>query len=244
MNRLNINMKKFYFKTMLFLFILTPAYSQPKLVIVGGDTHDWGKVSGANPLKQEIKITNQGDKKLIITEVKPGCGCTSAPLDKKELEFGDTATMSVQLNVGASSGDITKSITISSNDPQSDGKHFLWLKANIYNAIDIQPMRLLFNQMEIGQKSTSSSKIINNSKSVVKLTGVDVRPYQIFTINLKGDESIKPGESLELTGTVIPKITGPFSGNIKFKTDNKDYPEISIEAWGVVNAAKSQAQNK
>lgn len=68
----------------MFVFAASLAFAQPKISIQGGDTQDWGKVKPKDsPLKASIKITNEGSEELKISDVRPGCGCTTAPLDKK-----------------------------------------------------------------------------------------------------------------------------------------------------------------
>ena len=84
-------------KTLCSFFVLTFCLSglviaQPQMEIIGGDTYNWGKVKpGKNPLKATILVRNIGNEELHITQVRPGCGCTTAPLDKDKLKQGDTA---------------------------------------------------------------------------------------------------------------------------------------------------------
>ena len=87
----------------------------PKIQIIGGETINWGQV-GPGVLKQAMKITNVGGDTLLINDVKASCGCTTAPLDKKVLMPGDTATVNVSMDVNNRSGEQHKSITITSND--------------------------------------------------------------------------------------------------------------------------------
>ena len=54
-------MKRFFMTCLaLMIFAGSFAYAQPKLTIIGGDTHDWGKVKPKDdPLKATIKIKNE-----------------------------------------------------------------------------------------------------------------------------------------------------------------------------------------
>ncbi|MBC8146322.1 MAG: DUF1573 domain-containing protein, partial [bacterium] len=88
---------------------------KPKIEIVGGETVDRGDVP-PGVLKQLVKITNTGTDTLKITEVKPSCGCTTAPLDKNVLLPGDTASVMVSVDVAHSSGPVSKNMTSNSND--------------------------------------------------------------------------------------------------------------------------------
>ncbi len=92
-----------------FLFVPFLLFAQPKIEIVGGDTYDWGTVKRTDdPLRAKIKIKNVGTEVLKITEVKPGCGCTTAPLDKNELKPGEEASLDVTLRITGYQGNVTK----------------------------------------------------------------------------------------------------------------------------------------
>src|SRR3954470_11514182 len=40
--------------------------------------HDFGKVKASEPLRTDFLFTNTGHSVLEITDVRPGCGCTTA----------------------------------------------------------------------------------------------------------------------------------------------------------------------
>ena len=97
----------------------TFTFAQPKLEVIGGSTIDWGKVPASKgPLKANLKLKNIGNQPLKIADVKPGCGCTTAPLDKKYLKPGEIATVNVGLTPGSNAGELVKGLTITSNDPK------------------------------------------------------------------------------------------------------------------------------
>jgi len=136
-------MKQIVLKLAVLVLFSSFAIAQPKLEIEGGDTYNWGKVNYKNsPLKANIKLKNVGTEVLKITEVKPGCGCTTAPLDKYEIAPGDYATLSVSLNISTYTGETVKSIRISSNDPQN-GDKYLFIKADVYRPIVVNPSNYL-----------------------------------------------------------------------------------------------------
>ena len=95
----------------------------PKLEIVGGDTYDWKDVTPKNnPLTAKIKIRNTGSAMLIIPDVKPACGCTTAPLDNDSLMPGEEATLDVTLRISDRSQNLSKTITLITNDPKAQRK--------------------------------------------------------------------------------------------------------------------------
>ena len=227
-------MKRFFMTCLaLMIFAGSFAFAQPKITIIGGDTHDWGKVKPKDdPLKATIKIKNEGNELLKISDVRPGCGCTTAPLDKKELNPGEIASMDVTLKLGATSGMMTKSITINSNDPQSATK-VLYLKADVVRPIQILPTQYFsFGEMTVGTKSEAKLIIKNTSTQDIVLS--DFESLAGITLNLTKPTTIPGGGEVELIAKVTPNDKGYFNGVVKMKTNHPDYASLDIIAYGNV----------
>ena len=211
----------------------TFAIAQPKITIIGGDTQDWGKVKPKDdPLKATVKIKNEGNEMLKISDVRPGCGCTTAPLDKRELNPGEIASMDVTLKLGATSGMMTKSITISSNDPQNATK-VLYLKADVVRPIQILPTQYFsFGEMTAGTKSEAKLIIRNTSTQDIVLS--DFETVAGISLNLTKPTTIPGGGEVELVAKVTPNEKGYFNGVVKMKTNHPDYSALDIIAYGNV----------
>jgi hypothetical protein len=219
------------------VFIITTGlvFAQPKIEIIGGDTYDWKTVSTkTNPLTAKIVIKNAGNQKLFISEVKPGCGCTTAPISKTEIEPGDTASLSVSLRIGTNTQNLTKVIKIASNDPINPAK-MLSLKANVVAVVDVAPSYLAFNDMKIGVVSTASVTIKNNSDKDLSLFDfLPIPSEMILNIDSKEKIVLKPGESYILTAKVHPDKSGHYNCAVKVKTSHPDYQELTISGYGDV----------
>jgi hypothetical protein len=210
----------------------------PKLEIVGGDTYDWKKVTPKDmPLKAKIQLKNTGNDILKIAEVKPGCGCTTAPLDKNELKPGEIATMDVTLTIGGNSSQmVSKSIRIASNDPDEPNK-MLFLKANIYHAIEIlSPAFFGFNEMTVGNETTAIARVKNNSTVDLTLSNFEMTP-ETAKINVNKQVVLKTGETFEFKAIVKPNAVGYYNCSLRMKTDNADTPDLMIYGYGQVKEA-------
>lgn len=225
----------------LVFFVPFLLFAQPKIEIVGGDSYDWGTVKPTqDPLKAKVKIKNVGNEVLKITEVKPGCGCTTAPLDKTELKPGEEAALDVTLRIAGFSGNVVKSVRISSNDPANPNK-YLYLKANVFYPISITPTSYFaFNEMIVGQEATAKVTLKNNTNESITISDVQVVPENL-NVNLPKKLTLKAGESYDIIAKVIPDKKGYFNCTIKMKTNNPDQKEIVIPGYG--NVKESQLFN-
>lgn len=216
----------------LFAFLLYNCNSQPKLEIIGGDTYDWGKVTPKeSPLKAKIEIKNTGTEKLLINEVKPACGCTSAPLEKNELAPGEVTHIDISLNIGAGAHDLTKTVRITSNDPKENNK-ILYLKAKVFQAIEVNPTPYFtFNEMKVGTESTSGLKVKNNTEKAVTISNFEITPADL-SFNLKEPIELLPGKEIDVIAKYKPAKAGYFNCTVKMKTTNADVPELIISGYG------------
>jgi len=225
------------------IFLLAVAvWAQPKLEIVGGDTYDWGKVGPKDdPLKAKITLKNVGTEVLKIERVQPGCGCTTAPLDKTELKPGESATMDVTLRIGGTTGPVTRSVAIYSNDPSAPTK-MLWLKAEVVRPLAFVPAQyFVFTDMRVGQEAKATLTLKNMSQQEVKLYDIETTPG--LTINLKNNTVLKPGQQVELIARVVPQQKGYYSAMVRMKTTHPEYPTLEIPVYGNVLEASSPVFN-
>src|SRR5713101_411491 len=78
--------------------------------------YDFGKAKAGEPVKYTYFFTNTGDATLVVSNVQPSCGCTTAGEWSRETAPGKTGTIPVQFNSANYSGNVFKTITVTSND--------------------------------------------------------------------------------------------------------------------------------
>ncbi|TAL68083.1 MAG: DUF1573 domain-containing protein [Bacteroidetes bacterium] len=227
-------MKYLILSILLLSFILSNSTNaQPKLEIVGGDTYNWNKVKPKeSPLNAKIQLKNAGTDTLVISNVKPGCGCTTAPLDKSKLGPNEVGTLDVKLNISNRPGAVTKTISISSNDPKTPNST-LFLKAEVQVDIEVSPQYFTFNDMKVGQESVTKVKIINHSKENVTFSDFNSTPDYV-SYNISKSFVLKPNEEMEIIERAKPTQKGYFSSTLKMKTSHPDFKELIISGYGPV----------
>lgn len=236
-------MKRFLsLATCTFFAVAVSVFAQPKLEIVGGTTHDWGTVSiKKSPLKADIVLKNTGSEKLTLNDPKPSCGCTTAPLEKKELNPGESTTMHITLNV-SHEGPVTKSVTVTSNDPKNPTVP-LYLKANVFSALTVSPTYLAFNDLQVGKKVTSKVVVKNSSDKSITLS--DFSATNGLKLRVGKSIVIKAGGEAEIEAEVTPDKVGYFNSTISMKTTHPDFEKLEFQSYGnVTEAAKSQVFDK
>ncbi|MCX6269904.1 MAG: DUF1573 domain-containing protein [Bacteroidetes bacterium] len=82
-------------------------------------THDFGDIKPGIEVEHTFTFTNKGEGELVIRRIKASCGCTVPQLDKETIKPGEQANLKVKFNSTAMSGQLTKTVTVISNDPAS-----------------------------------------------------------------------------------------------------------------------------
>lgn len=81
--------------------------------------HDFGKIAKAVPVEHTFTFTNSGSEPLVITEVKPSCGCTVAEYSKEPIPAGKSGFVKATYNA-ATAGKFNKTVTLKSNTEGND----------------------------------------------------------------------------------------------------------------------------
>lgn len=202
---------------------------KPKVEVVGGDVVDWGSVP-PGVLKRMVRITNTGNGTLNISEVKPTCGCTTAPLDKQVLQPGDTASMEVSVDVANSSGPVTKNMTIFSNDSTNPAL-VVTLKANLVRDLTAIPEFFPISQDAVAGTEFPTSVALKNTGSQPVSVGppsLGEAAEMLVRFDMTAPVVLQPGDSTTLVAHVRPLKAGVASTDVILPTDNKAMPTMKV----------------
>ncbi len=226
--------KKLIIPTLFMITSLTAAYSQPKLSVAGKSIIDLGNVynTGRHILKT-FQIENTGDQPLHIKGVKTSCGCTAALLSDSLVEPHGRSKIKVDFNPLGYSGDVTKYIYVTSDDPKNQ-MTTLQFKMHILYAVQSTPSFILFQNAKVGKPDTSGITLTNNTNKAIRITGVETG-LKIISSNFNG-ATMKPGESTRLELYLVGEKAGPVAGSIVVNTTSKLQRTLAIRYYGVVNA--------
>ncbi|MCO5936441.1 MULTISPECIES: DUF1573 domain-containing protein [Mucilaginibacter] len=78
------------------------------------EKHDFGKIAQGTPVTTVFEFTNVGKEPLILTEVKPTCGCTIADYTKTPVLAGAKGSIKITYNAAVASA-FNKTIVVTSN---------------------------------------------------------------------------------------------------------------------------------
>jgi hypothetical protein len=198
----------------------------PALVVVGGESVDFGTVKSGYHRKI-VTLTNSGTDTLrLLGALNTDCGCVAAETSASYIAPGDSAQVEVTLLVGGSSQSGTKRFTIATNDPVRP-EVTVTLKMNIVNDLAIKPATFLVTPSQSGAIATV---VIRNTSDLPLTIGAptlaDTGAMQV-TIDAN-ETKLLPGEELKVDVLVKTPTNAVAPGYALFRTSSSAQPEVRV----------------
>jgi hypothetical protein len=211
----------------------SPATNTGPIIKFAELAYDFGKVDSGTVVKHDYAFTNTGDQTLVVTNVQPSCGCTTAGSWDKTVEPGKTGIIPIQFNSTGYGGAVVKSITVTCND-LTNGIVVLQLKGTAWKPIDISPGFVMFNlSADVQTNETKAVKIVSNLEEPVTVSE-PTWSNNTFKAELK---TLKEGKEFELDLTVVTPLTNTLSAPITLRTSSAKMPVITVTAYAMVMPA-------
>lgn len=156
--------------------MLSALQAQPK-ALFDKTTYEFGTILWKNPVTATFKITNKGDKPLVISNVTTSCGCTIADWTKKPIAPGATGEVSSTFDAKAL-GRFQKSVGIYCNasdkpiylsirgEVTADPKNYTFTHPYQIGAIRLNKEEIEFTDANKGEKPSMELLIANTSDQV------------------------------------------------------------------------------
>ncbi|MBQ0151487.1 MAG: DUF1573 domain-containing protein [Chryseobacterium sp.] len=88
-------------------------------VALSENNHDFGKIKKGAKVEHIYEITNTGKTPLVISEVKPGCGCTAPQFTKEPILPGKKGQITLSFDSAAFEGAVQKYADVFANVEKS-----------------------------------------------------------------------------------------------------------------------------
>ncbi|MCP4365848.1 MAG: DUF1573 domain-containing protein [Planctomycetes bacterium] len=194
------------------------------------DTHHFGDVYRGDKVSHSFVFENIGSDDLVIENVKTSCGCTVAAPTRESIPPGTTARIEITLRTGSFRGDISKTITVSSNDSENPS-YILTVGAHVKEEVVAEPRNLWLDQIKQGLSVTKDVEIKPVSGLKLKVTKARATsPLLKLHYKKKGEEN---AYVLSVT-TRKDAPLGRFTGDIQVFTNSGKQRLLVIPFFGEI----------
>lgn len=176
-------------------------------------------------------IRNKGNDTLQIISVKPGCGCTTAPLSKDHIAPDDSALLRVTFDSKNMVGSTVKMVDIFSNDPAkpSTSVRFVAVVNRSYPAVKELPDMIRFTRFgSKGGKLIKTLELQNTSNEALEYRLVDL-PREYVTIDKTEGKLPVGGKAVfELEQIKTVRNESDIMTSVTFEFTGKESERITI----------------
>ena len=216
------------------------AAAAPKIEVVP-ETRDAGTVPKGQVIETTFVVKNAGGADLVISDARPGCGCTVASFDKV-IKPGAEGKVQTSVDTKSFSGPISKSVLLVSNDPER-GQINLFIKATVKPFVDVLPQPYVRMSVVKGDSDARDVIIVSEEKGFKPTISESAQPYVKADITPAGDKDKipgRPGEQYKLHITVTPEAPeGLLNAPVRVATGVSQQPNVEIPVSGIVRARVS-----
>jgi hypothetical protein len=214
-------------------------------LVFEGETLDLGVVHDGGKIDVEFPFTNKGEIPIMITNVKPSCGCTD-PSFEPVIQPGETSAIKAKFNPAGKHGKSLVTIKVDTDDPERPTIN-LSLEATVEPIVKAEPSIVQLGDLRKGE--TISKDVLVSGEmadfmvkfattSDSQLVGVEVvehaqvemegtmRDQSVVRVTFKGRESTGPisesilGRTNDPRRELIPiKVMGRIVGDVQVVPD-------------------------
>ncbi len=192
--------------------------------------HSFGQIYRGEKVSHRFLLRNEGEAELEIQKVRASCGCTAAAPSQKVVPPGGEAYVEVTFDSRNFLGKITKTVTVSTNDPL-EPVHTLTLEAHILEEVVAEPSRLVLGQIKQGEGRDLKIEIKSPIGSDFKVSGAQSSSKALGVTSIE-----RQADGMYTLRLEVKKDspTGRFGGDLVVYTSSQRQPVITIPFFGEV----------
>ena len=225
-------------------FSLSFAYSQGQFQFQK-ETHDFGIVEEGVQATYAFSFKNVGNQPIIMSDVRPSCGCTSPTWTKTPILPGQMGEIKVVYNSTGRLGSFNKSITISSNAAVASKEIYIkgivekpiekvaYTEMELKNSpkITLSKTEHVFGKIVVNNPVVATFTIKNDGKNPLKIQKIAAGCHCVtYTVS---KEEIRTGDVATLQITYRPSVQGENIEDLMviYTNDlNKPYLQVRLKA--------------
>jgi hypothetical protein len=195
-------------------------------------TYDFGQVLESAEVVHDYTVRNTGRMTLNISGVRTSCGCTIAHFDK-EIPPGGEGKVTLKVNLKGFQGKISKTATVSSNDPKNP-ELVIKVEGSVIALIDVKPTsNVVFRGL--ADQTTETVLDLSATSTPFHISSTETNLTDNISYKL---ETVEDGKLYRVRVANRTK-RGNYAGFIKLVTDMAQKPELLIRVNGFIEGEVS-----
>ncbi len=187
-----------------------------------------GPVQPMSFARAHFRFTNQSDRNVTITELKPSCGCLNPRLEKKEYAPGESGQFFVQVaTAGEQPGPRHYTITVNYLDPKPQSEVLTFRLELPPKQVYLTPRAVLVYQF--GEEITTKEIVVTDNRSKpIAITHVECGADFLSAKVMESATDDAGVTQSKILLTVHPVPKGSYSSRVKIHTDDPKFPVLTV----------------
>ena len=226
-------------------------------------TYDFGNIKEeGGKTTGKFEFTNTGNQDLLITSVKPGCGCTAADYTKTPVPPGGRGFINATYDPYNRPGGFNKSIKVTTNEPKFNddanaAPYMIYIKGNVEKRAPTVfetagykngtgNVRIKENMLKLEllntENKTFTIQVMNFLETEASFEAINL-PNYISTTPVK----LMPGEEKEIVFIYDASKRGEigaYRDNIQIQTDDAVEPKLTLIVESIIKEDFSKLTTK
>lgn len=192
--------------------------------------YNFGEIFRGDKVEHIFRFKNSGKGKLEIDKVQSSCGCTAAIISSKSISYEETGEVKVTFNSQSYSGDVTKKVTVYSNDPDTPN-YKLTISGKVMEEVVVTPRQLDFSQIPYG---------VDAAKEISLRSATDLKLKIEKVLSTDPDVAVFFKENKDKNEYIVDVLVkdnkryGRIDGNIFIHTNSKHQEKIIVPFHGEI----------
>jgi hypothetical protein len=190
---------------------------------------DFQSIYRGDEARHTFEITNSGDIKLQITNIRSSCGCTVPSIEKRNLAPGETTALTAIFNSDRFRGSVTKHIYVYSNDEENPITK-LSIHADIKQDLQVTPTSIYFAGLKSGESVQRKIEIRNLSGKPVRISEI---ASTVSAVEVQLDKPLLEPDEAALLKLNIPRVEKgmKLTGELTIFNDSHE-EELKVRFYG------------
>lgn len=181
--------------------------------------HDFGEIEKSGTVTHKFQFKNAGDGSLEIMSVKPSCGCTSATPEQKMYAPGEDGQIPVTFDPSRFSGNIVKTIRVTSNDPERPEVKLV-IRGKIVEDVVVKPANLFMNNVRRDSQETREVLVSTDRMDKLEISDLKVEP-EYFSVKMEKVDDKNAKLLVTADGAKFPEGKRRVSGLLTYTTNSE-----------------------
>ena len=209
-----------------------PNLSQFSEITFDEHIHDFGVVEPEDRPQYHFTFRNTGEADLVISKVKPSCGCTAVLLSAETIKPGGHGEIKVSLNPQGRRGKQELTVAVHSNaKDQSVVK--LTLQGRIKATVAVSPERIFFRSVNNQENHEKRIRVLDSGHGKLSILSVETTSsFLMAEILPLNSDALITDEVKVLLHSGAP--VGRFKETLTIHSNDKHRPRFDVSIEGNV----------